>query len=212
VSRDEVPAEIKQEPFYKAPDPALVTSPRLEKRLLRSGVSPIGSRRRRAALQDSLNIPFEQLPYQCFQEARKVLQADREEKLKEIARERDRIARLRALSDEEAGGANVKRSRLGGMEKHLEQLKIWADINDPVVKKKFEDGEGKAARPNWYIQHVLTRLHLVRRHEQTGLPIPGGSKMERISTPNRDPTNYPDEGDPRCFTSLRPYRRCQALL
>lgn len=148
VSRDEAPAEIKQVPFYKAPDPALVTSPRLERKLLRSGVSPIGSRRRRAALQNSLNIPFEQLPYQCFQEARKILQADRDEKLKQIARERDRIARLRALTDEEAGGANVKRSRLGGMEKHLEQLKIWADINDPVVKKKFEDGEGKVAPPD----------------------------------------------------------------
>jgi large subunit ribosomal protein L35 len=28
------------------------------------------------------------------------------------------------------------------MEKHLENLKVWADINDPVVKRKFEDGQG----------------------------------------------------------------------
>jgi large subunit ribosomal protein L35 len=147
IARDEVQAEAKKEPFYKAPDPALVTSPRLEKRLLKSGVSPIGSRRRRAALQDSPNIPFEQLPYQCFQEARKVLLADREEKLKEIARERDRIARLRALSDEEAGGEIVKKSRLGAMEKHLERLKILADINDPLVKKRFEDGQGRLSMP-----------------------------------------------------------------
>lgn len=142
VSLDEAQAESNPLPWYKAPDPELVTTPRLERKLLKSGVSPIGSRRRRAALQRSENIPFELLPYQCFQEARKVLQADREEKIKDIVREQARVDRLRALSDEEAGGQNVKRSKLGAMEKHLENLKVWADINDPIVKKKFEDGMG----------------------------------------------------------------------
>jgi large subunit ribosomal protein L35 len=132
-----------KQPFYKAPDPALVSSPRLERKLMRAGISPIGSRRRRVLLQDSMNLPFEQLPYQCFQDARQVLLADREEKLKEIAYQRDRIARLRATPDDEAGGIQSKRSRLGAMEKHLEKLKILADINDPIVKKKFEDGFGK---------------------------------------------------------------------
>ena len=75
-----------------------MTSPRLERRLLRQGTAPIGSRRRRAALQDSASIPFEQLPYQCFQEARKVLLADREEKLKEIETMRQRLARQESLS------------------------------------------------------------------------------------------------------------------
>lgn len=142
VSHDEAPVEDKPLPFHKNLDPALVSSPRLERKLMRSGVSPIGSRRRRAALQGSENIPFELLPYQCFQEARKVLQADRDGKLKDITREQARVDRLRALSDEEAGGANVKKSKLGAMEKHLENLKVWADINDPVVKRKFEDGQG----------------------------------------------------------------------
>jgi large subunit ribosomal protein L35 len=142
VAQDEAQVESKSLPFYKNPDPALVTTPRLERKLLKSGVAPIGSRRRRAALQRSDNIPFELLPYQCFQEARKVLQADRQEKLDDIAKEQARVERLRALSDESAGGANVKKSKLGAMEKHLENLKVWADINDPVVKKKFEDGQG----------------------------------------------------------------------
>lgn len=147
VSQEEAPTEntaaaAKPEPFYKAPDPELVSSPRLEKRLIRSGVSLVGSRRRRAALQGSENLPFELLPYQCFQEARKVLQTDREEKLKAISREQARIERLQALADEQAGGANVKRSKLGSMEKHLNNLKVWADINDPLIKRKFEDGEG----------------------------------------------------------------------
>ncbi|CRG84405.1 54S ribosomal protein L35, mitochondrial [Talaromyces islandicus] len=132
----------------KALDPALVNgSPRLEKKSGRSGVPLVGSRRRRAALNGSENLPFELLPYQCFQEARKVLQADREEKLKAISREQARIERLQALTDEQAGSANVKRSKLGSMEKHLNNLKVWADINDPLIKRKFEDGEGDMNLP-----------------------------------------------------------------
>lgn len=38
----------------------------------------VGSRRRRQAIKSSGTVPFEQLPYQCFQEARKVMQQDRE--------------------------------------------------------------------------------------------------------------------------------------
>ncbi|KAB8077705.1 phosphatidylethanolamine-binding protein [Aspergillus leporis] len=139
--------EAQSQPFYKAPDPALVSSPRLERRLLRQGVSPVGSRRRRAALQSSPNVPFEQLPYQCFQEARQVLLADREEKLKEIVSMREKIARLQAVPTEEAGGEQVKKSRLVAMELHLERLKVLADINDPLVKKKFEDGQGDMSKP-----------------------------------------------------------------
>ncbi|KAJ5213431.1 hypothetical protein N7449_000600 [Penicillium cf. viridicatum] len=140
-------AETPSQPFHKAPDPSLVTSPRLERRLLRQGTAPIGSRRRRAALQDSENLPFEQLPYQCFQEARKVLLADREEKLKEIETMRQRLVRQEALSVEEAGGEKAKKSRVTAMQLHLERLKVLADINDPLVKRKFEDNEGDMSKP-----------------------------------------------------------------
>ena len=109
---------------------------------MRKGIAPVGSRRRRAALQSSSNIPFEQLPYQCFQEARKILLADREEKLKEIESTRQRLSRLQAVPLEEAGGLQVKKSKTRALELHLERLKIMADINDPIVKKKFEDGLG----------------------------------------------------------------------
>lgn len=132
----------QSQPFHKAPDPSLVSSPRLERRLMRQGISPVGSRRRRAALQSSNNLPFEQLPYQCFQEARKVLLADRAEKVEEIEMMRQRIARVEAMSPEEAGGAHPHKSRLRAMQLHLERLKIHADINDPLVKRKFEDGQG----------------------------------------------------------------------
>lgn len=138
----EAQPEQKSQPFYKSPDPSLVTSPRLERRLMRQGTTPIGSRRRRAALQSSNNLLFEQLPYQCFQEARKVLLADRAEKLEQIETMRQRIARAEAQSPEEAGGEQAQKSRVRAMQLHLEHLKILADINDPLVKRKFEDGQG----------------------------------------------------------------------
>ncbi|CEJ58698.1 Putative Phosphatidylethanolamine binding protein [Penicillium brasilianum] len=141
-------AQVEQnQPFHKNPDPSLVSSPRLERRLMRQGTNPVGSRRRRAALQSSANIPFEQLPYQCFQEARKVLLEDRAEKLKEIESMRQKIARVEAQSVEEAGGEQVHKSRVRAMQLHLERLKIHADINDPLVKRKFEDGLGDMSKP-----------------------------------------------------------------
>lgn len=110
---------------------------------MRSGVLPIGSRRRRAAVKSSDNIPFEQLPYQCFQEALKVLKGDREEKMKEIQTERLRISNLEAQDGAKLkGGEKEKQRRLQDMRNHLEWLKIQADINDPLIKKRFEDGEG----------------------------------------------------------------------
>lgn len=122
---------------------------------MRQGTTPIGSRRRRAALQSSNNIPFEQLPYQCFQEARKVLLADRAEKLEQIETMRQRIARVAALSSEEAGGEQSRKSRLRAMQLHLERLKIHADINDPLVKRKFEDGQGISRTPARRLGNVL---------------------------------------------------------
>lgn len=123
-------------------DLSTISNPRTERQLARSRVYPIGSRRRRAALQSSRNIPFEQLPYQCFQEARKVLQEDRAEKLADIAKERERIREVEA---EQVSGQQEewrRQNRLRSMRRYLEYTKIQADINDPLVKKRFEDGQG----------------------------------------------------------------------
>ncbi|MCJ1389450.1 hypothetical protein MMC18_002307 [Xylographa bjoerkii] len=128
-------------------DPNLVSTRKEERQLLRTGVSPIGSRRRRAALQSTSNIPFEQLPYQCFQEARKILHTDREEKLQQIKEERRRIAKAEALAPAKCGGEAGKKGKLVAMHKYLEELKILADVNDPVIKKRFEDGLGDMNRP-----------------------------------------------------------------
>lgn len=123
-------------------NPLLVSTRREERQLIRTGVQPIGSRRRRAALQAPDSVPFEQLPYQCFQEARKILAADREEKLRQIEVERRRIKHCKARDPAELGGENSKKGKLVRMQKYLQHLKILADINDPTIKMRFEDGKG----------------------------------------------------------------------
>lgn len=72
-----------------------------------------------------------------------MLLADREEKLKAIQTERLRISNLDAQDAATiTGGEKQKQIRLASMRKHLEYLKIQADINDPMIKKRFEDGQG----------------------------------------------------------------------
>ena len=134
-------------------DPNTARTASKERRLLAQGIHPIGSRRRRAAVATSQNLPFEQLPYACFQEARKVLRADREDKLRQIEKERRRIRAVRAKDAEAMGGVDRKRAMLGSMLKYLERLKVLADVNDPVIKKRFEDGDGKG-RPSDYIRLI----------------------------------------------------------
>ena len=86
------------------------------------------------------------MPYQCFQEARKVLALDREEKLAQIAEMRARIVKVSNVPAERMGGEYVKKGKLVRMQKWLEELKVFADVNDPVIKKRFEDGIGKLLR------------------------------------------------------------------
>ncbi|KAF9692732.1 hypothetical protein EKO04_009069 [Ascochyta lentis] len=130
-------------------DPETVENKKQERRLLRrEGVQPVGSRRRRAALRLSAarqtrEIPFEQLPYQCFQEARKVLHEDRLEKLNDIKTQQQRIHAAAASKASEQS----KRDSIARMKTHLNHLIIAADINDPVVKRKFEDGQADMNKP-----------------------------------------------------------------
>ena len=82
------------------------------------------------------------MPYQCFQEARAVLAEDRERKLAEIVEMRRRIAFWQNVPASDMGGGYAKKGKLVRMHKYLEKLKILADANDPVIKKRFEDGMG----------------------------------------------------------------------
>ncbi|KAF2748839.1 PEBP-like protein [Sporormia fimetaria CBS 119925] len=150
-------AESKDVPEYMRKwgklDPNRVEDKRTERRLIRrDGVQPIGSRRRRAVLRRTAirkqeEIPFEQLPYQCFQEARKVLLEDRQEKLTAIATQKLRLKNLMEQDPAVSGGQAAKDARIRSMKNHLNELIILADINDPIVKKKFEDGLGDMNKP-----------------------------------------------------------------
>ncbi len=147
TSRAHQEVEEQKTSYYHNPDPATVHVPRLERKLIRAGNFPIGSRRRRAALAHSPGVPFDELPYQCFQEARKILITDRVEKLKKIETERGRIARLQEVDPSTfPGGDLYKQRRLRSMVDELEKLKILADINDPNVKRRFEDRLGTRNR------------------------------------------------------------------
>ncbi|KAI8951442.1 ribosomal protein YmL35 [Xylaria longipes] len=129
-------------------DPNTTTAHWAERKLMRVGTPPVGSRRRRAALRSSENVPFEQLPYQCFQEARKILQEDRQEKLQALAKELAKVKRLEDTpADQVPGGQRKKDMRLESLRKYVEELKILVDINDPIVKRRFEDGLGDMNKP-----------------------------------------------------------------
>ncbi|EFX04393.1 mitochondrial large ribosomal subunit [Grosmannia clavigera kw1407] len=152
-------------------DPDRTTLPWAEKELMRRGTPPVGSRRRRAALRAATDlmgslslsapaspVPFELMPYQCFQEARKVLQSDREDKLRQIAATAAKIRKLEAvitdptgdvvgLTNTSRGGEPYRQRRLASLRQHVEELKILADINDPLVKRRFEDGLGDMNKP-----------------------------------------------------------------
>lgn len=153
-------------------DPLKVSTPRSERRLFRlQSQLPIGSRRRRAALASTTEIPFSQLPYQCFQEARQFLAADREARLAEIRVQQQRLERLRSKVIVDELEAAKRDKKLQDMRQRLEREKIWADINDPMVKKRFEDGMGDMSKPIY--RHLAnqkwrsyTREILLQRIEQ----------------------------------------------
>lgn len=128
----------------KKPVTAISTIKQGSEEQLAGLLSPqLGSRRRRAALATTSDIPFELMPYQCFQEARKILAQDREEKIAKIVAETNKIKRLEATDASIfRGGEAYKQRRIQSLRSYIEKLKLLADINDPLVKRRFEDGKG----------------------------------------------------------------------
>ncbi|KAL6401936.1 putative ribosomal protein YmL35 [Ilyonectria robusta] len=122
--------------------------PEFEEQLVKAGKMPIGSRRRRVAMRTTTDIPFEHLPYQAFQEARKILAADREQKLAQITQTLNKISLLEKKDAAEVkGGLERKNIKLASLRRHADELKILADVNDPIVKKRYEDGLGDMNKP-----------------------------------------------------------------
>jgi large subunit ribosomal protein L35 len=104
-----------------------------------------------------------------------VLRDDREEKLKLIATERLRISNVQSRDVSTfRGGQLEKETKLASMRRYLEWLKIQADINDPLIKKRFEDGEGDMSKPIYrYLADRKWREYqrkiIVQRIEQFGV-------------------------------------------
>ncbi|KAH6892979.1 phosphatidylethanolamine-binding protein [Thelonectria olida] len=137
------PAEVN--PLDLDPNTVL---PEFEAQLLKTGQMPIGSRRRRVAIRTTGDIPFEHLPYQAFQEARKILAQDREQKLAQITQTLEKIALIEKTDPETIkGGQKKKDIKLASLRRYMDKLKILTDVNDPVVKKRFEDGLGDMNKP-----------------------------------------------------------------
>lgn len=196
----------------KVRDANTVSTPAAEQQLIqRQRITPIGSRRRRAAIASTSNIPFSELPYQCFQEARAILQADRQEKLEQIRVQRARIQRLKLKSVAPQDEAHNEK-RMADMRRLLEEQKILADINDPVVKRRFEDGEGRLrASAVEGDEMVVTNVYF-RRPGQADLQIPGGPTMAVLPPHAPRPADHADERSTGCATCHRPCRLHRSLL
>lgn len=122
--------------------------PEFEAHLAKEGKMPIGSRRRRVAIRTTTDVPFEHLPYQAFQEARKILAADRELKLEAMRKTERKLENMETIEAEQVkGGQYMKDQKIASLRRHIEELKILADVNDPVVKKRYEDGLGDMNKP-----------------------------------------------------------------
>jgi large subunit ribosomal protein L35 len=68
---------------------------------------------------------------------------DRQEKIAKIEQERGRLQRTRDTPAEQInGGEMAKERRITSIENYIEKLKILADINDPEIKRRFEDNQG----------------------------------------------------------------------
>lgn len=162
-------------------DPNTTTLPWAEKKLIKMGINPVGSRRRRAAVRQTLNIPFEQLPYHCFQEARKLLAEDRAQKLDAIRKAYERLKAVEAQSaDIYRGGEDYKFKKLRSLRRHLEYLKVQADMNDPAVKRKFEDGFGmfSVLSVSFKSTHMLIyNSQTSRRLEEADLSLSSRAKV-----------------------------------
>ena len=71
------------------------------------------------------------------------MQQDRAAKIAQIVKETEKIKLLEARDASEfEGGEAAKQTRIKSLRNYVEELKILADINDPEVKRRFEDGRG----------------------------------------------------------------------
>ncbi|KAI5790136.1 phosphatidylethanolamine-binding protein [Geopyxis carbonaria] len=85
---------------------------------------------------------LEGMPFQTYQLALNLIKKDRDEKIVEINEQRQKIANALKKPQAAANDRSIK-----AMQKHLEYLRIQADINNPRVKYNFDRGIIGTNRP-----------------------------------------------------------------
>lgn len=120
---------------------------------------------------------------------------------------------MHAQDAAELGGEARKKGKLVAMHKYLEHLKILADSNDPVIKKRFEDGLGNSADSLLFsVLHMyphnkhLTNYFLYRGYEPPDLSLPRRQAMALLPPPPTSTTHHPNEHRPRPPLKSRPNR------
>lgn len=90
---------------------------------------------------------WDAMDYHCFQEARRLLAADRADKIRRILEQQALIRHIEAQDGDAVYrcGEKYKQRRLASLRREVHRLKILADINDPEIRRRFEDGLGKLA-------------------------------------------------------------------
>lgn len=81
---------------------------------------------------------LERMPFQTFQLALDVIKKDRDEKLVQIKKVREKLENARKAEKENPD--TPKDRKIRSMEQYLEYLKVQADINNPRVKYNFDRG------------------------------------------------------------------------
>ncbi|KAI5811082.1 phosphatidylethanolamine-binding protein [Peziza echinospora] len=105
---------------------------------------------------------IEKMPFQTYQLALEVIAKDREQKIKEIALEKQRLA----LAIEKEKGPRV----VSSLQRHIERLKVLVDINNPRVKYNFDNDIAGPTKP-------VYRFLLDRKWREMRRPV----LMQRIT-------------------------------
>lgn len=91
-----------------------------------------------------------------------MLAEDRAEKLELIKKAYQRLKNAEAMPAEKySGGEDLKKKTVLSLRNYLDYLKVQADINDPAVQRRFEDGFGTFHTPavfTW-LARILTWIY-----------------------------------------------------
>ncbi|KAK6363256.1 hypothetical protein TWF730_000699 [Orbilia blumenaviensis] len=99
-----------------------------------TGASAATAKKSASKYPDGKLHTIETMPFKCYQEALKILQEDREEKLVKIAEQRKAIEGLKRLHN-----LTDSSPRIVKMQEYIDELKLNIDKNNPRVKYNYDN-------------------------------------------------------------------------